>query len=234
MAYSLLVVEDEAHLAFMLEFNLVQEGYSVHTANDLVTAQEYISSGTYDLILLDVMLPDGNGIEFCERLRQSNNRVPILFLTAKGTADDIVTGLHAGGDDYLSKPFALKELLGRVNALLRRRSWDGNARDPEQDDILNFGDNAVNFTNHTAVAKGEPVELTDLEIRLVRFFSTNRDRVVSRKELLEEVWGVSGNSNTRTVDNFIVRLRRLFEADPSKPAHFLTVRGVGYRFVTNA
>jgi DNA-binding response OmpR family regulator len=234
MTHKLLLLEDEEHLAYALEFNLTQEGYAVDVASSLERARELVR-GRYDLLILDVMLPDGTGFELCEELRKAGDLTPILFLTAKGATDDIVAGLDAGGDDYMVKPFSLQELLGRVAAMLRRRGWDAEASPPSEGDAarepLRFGECTVDFSTREASKGAEPVELTDLEVRLVRFFADHAGRVVSRQELLEKVWGVSRASNTRTVDIFLVRLRRAFERDPARPRHFLTVRGVGYRFV---
>ena len=227
----ILLVEDEEHLAFTLRFNLQEEGYTVDLAGTLAAARECVEN-KYDLILLDIMLPDGSGFDFCEELRTAGNLAPVVMLTAKGTPEDIVTGLGVGADDYLTKPFSLSELLGRISAVLRRRRWDSESK--STDSPLSeavFGDNRVNFATFEVVAQGEPVEMTELELRLLRFFIDRPNAVVSREELLEGVWQVSPKTNTRTVDNFLVRLRKVFESDPATPAHFLTVRGVGYRFV---
>jgi DNA-binding response OmpR family regulator len=227
----ILVVEDEEHLAFALEFNLQAEGYGVVVAATVAQARERLSE-SYDLVILDVMLPDGNGFELCGQLRDEGNRVPILFLTAKGSLDDIVHGLEAGGDDYMTKPFALKELIGRVGAMLRRRTWDDkpvSARAAAADEFA-FSEHIVNFETREAFAFGKPVGLTDLEYRFLRYFADNAERVISREELLSRVWEVSPETNTRTVDVFVARLRRMFEKDPASPCHFVTVRGAGYRF----
>ena len=227
----ILLVEDEEHLAFTLRFNLEEEGYSVDLAGTLEAARECIGR-PYDLILLDIMLPDGSGFDFCEELRTKGNFAPVLMLTAKGTPEDIVTGLGVGADDYLTKPFSLSELLGRISAVLRRRQWERDSNPaPEASSQLVFGENRVNFETFEVSARGEPVELTELELRLLRFFVDRPNVVVSRQELLEGVWQVNPHTNTRTVDNFLVRLRKVFELDPSEPKHFLTIRGVGYRFV---
>ena len=226
----LLVVEDEEHLAFSLEFNLREEGYDVSVAGTVARARELLEEPR-DLIILDVMLPDGDGFTLCEELRSRGVRTPILFLTAKGTAKDIVAGLDAGADDYLTKPFALLELLTRISAMLRRQSWNAEETDRALPDRFEFGGHVIDFSAHEATAMGNPVNLTDLEFRLLRFFRTHENQVVSRADLLQGVWGVSPHTNTRTVDNFLVRLRRVFEHDPARPRHFLTVRGVGYRFV---
>lgn len=226
----LLLVEDEEHLGFTLQFNLQEEHYHVDWAPTLADARNHLSTG-YDLILLDVMLPDGTGFELCKEIRAQGNRTPVLFLTAKGSSEDIVTGLEAGADDYMTKPFVLGELLARIKAMLRRSSWQSNeasiALPPE---TFSFGHVHIDFRSHEVTMEGNPVELTHLEFRLLRFFIEHQNQVVSREVLLESVWEVHATSYTRTVDNFLVRLRRLFEKDPSQPKHFLTVRGAGYKF----
>jgi two-component system, OmpR family, alkaline phosphatase synthesis response regulator PhoP len=232
LAGRLLVVEDEEHLAFSLQFNFEAEGYAVTVATCLRDARGHLADASYDLIVLDMMLPDGLGIDLCRELRVGGDHTPVLFLTAKGAPDDVVAGLDAGADDYVTKPFVLVELLTRVAAMLRRQRWNDSAPAAGGVDVFEFGSgNRVDFSTHEATAHGQPVSLTDLELRLLRFFSERQSLVVSRQELLEDVWGLAGDTNTRTVDNFLVRLRRLFEVDPSRPAHFVTVRGVGYRFV---
>jgi len=255
MKKRLLLVEDEEHLAFTLKFNLDQEGYQVDRAATVAEAYRFLEESsssaqekaknqqsTYDLLLLDVMLPDGDGFSLCESIRKQGDKTPVLFLTAKGTPDDIVAGLEAGADGYITKPFNLKELLARIVAMLRRQSWklpeteqvsEQEVQEEAQEDIqeYRFVDHCVNFETHEVIAKGKPVELTALEFKLLHFFIQNENKVVTRKDLLERVWEVSTNNYTRAVDNFLVRLRRVFEKDPSKPVHFLTVRGVGYRFL---
>ena len=227
----LLLVEDEEHLGFTLQFNLMEEGYHVDWAKTLQQAREHITH-SYDLLLLDVMLPDGSGFDWCKELREQDSHVPILFLTAKGSPEDIVAGLELGADDYVTKPFALNELLARIKAMLRRTTWQ---TDPnlEEDEIKTFAfdNHHINFETHEVVAHGKSVELTHLELRLLRFFVKHPNTVISREALLEHVWEVNASNYTRTVDNFLVRLRRIFEKDPAHPQHFITVRGAGYRFV---
>lgn len=223
----ILLVEDEEHLAFALEFNLSQEGYSVDVATTVAQAR-LLSKKLHDLIVLDVMLPDGNGISFCKELRENAINSPILMLTAKGQTDDIIAGLEAGADDYLTKPFELKVLLSRIRALLRRGPWQLDLKSKNK--IVQFGETTINFDAHLVEHQGRPIEITALELRLLDYFIANEGRVLSRETLLTHVWEVHPSSQTRTVDNFIVRLRRLFEKDPSKPEHFLTVRGAGYKF----
>ena len=229
----ILLVEDEDHLAFTVSFNLGEEGYRVDVANSLESARALLDD-EHDLIVLDLMLPDGSGSDLARELREQGNLVPILMLTAKGTPNDIVAGLEAGADDYLTKPFELSELIGRISAMLRRRAWETQRlTQPEALDIREyaFDGNEINFVTQKVLAQGQPVKLTALELRLLQFFIEREKQVVSREELLEAVWDMPPLTNTRTVDNFLVRLRRVFEKDPAEPLHFQTVRGVGYRFV---
>ncbi len=230
----LLIVEDEEHLATGLRLNLELEGYTVDRAATAREARELLVNPTgYSAIILDVMLPDLDGFELCRHLRRAGNLTPVIMLTARSSPDDRVRGLDAGADDYLVKPFQLSELLARVRSVLRRSSWDrGRERSADRPNVLSFGEARVDFDTHEATVRGKAVQLTQLEIDLVRYFAGNAGRVLSRDELLEHVWKLRNYPNTRTVDNFIVRLRRIFEANPADPVHFLSVRGSGYRFVT--
>jgi DNA-binding response OmpR family regulator len=231
-AQRILVVEDERHLAAGLKLNLELEGYAVDIAGTGREAGErLLSSAGYDAIVLDVMLPDLDGFELCRRLRDAGNYLPIIMLTARSAAEDRVRGLEAGADDYLVKPFELNELLARVRSVLRRRRWERGADHPPSEAELAFGRAQVNFDTHEVRVDGEPLRLTQLELDLLRHFARNPGRVVSRDELLEEVWKLRNYSATRTVDNFISRLRRHFEENPSEPRHFVSVRGAGYKFV---
>ncbi|MGE0431530.1 MAG: response regulator transcription factor [Planctomycetota bacterium] len=229
----ILLIEDEEHLAFTLSFNLEQEGYKVDVATDLATARRLVNT-TYGLIVLDLMLPDGSGVDFTRELRQQGSRMGILMLTALGRPEDVVTGLDAGADDYVVKPFTLDVLLGRVRALLRRRKWDTEAVLPED---YSFGANRVNLITGDVKPDKDGDDdaadqrMTELELRLLRYFVMHANQPVSRQDLLEAVWDLPPTSSTRTVDNFIVRLRRRFEVDPANPRHVITVHGVGYRFI---
>ncbi len=224
----LLVVEDEAHLAFGLQTNFELEGFQVDVAENLRQARDRLRPDHgYGLVVLDVMLPDGLGFELCQELRDRGDFTPVLALTALGHIEDRVTGLEAGADDYLTKPFELDELLARVRALIRRQRWHAPALEAR----TSFGRVSVDFERHEVSVDGEPVQLTALELDLLRYFVHHPGRVVSRKELLVEVWKLADWPNTRTVDNFILRLRRHFERDPARPVHFQSVRGAGYRFV---
>ncbi len=231
-ARRLLVVEDEEHLAAGLKLNLELEGYHVDVAsNARAVGERLVGLAAYDLICLDVMLPDMNGFELCRRIRDSGNYVPVIMLTARSAPEDRVLGLEAGADDYMVKPFELSELLARVRSILRRRDWEkGNAR-VRSTNVLVFGKVRVDFDTHDVFVDGHPEKLTQLEIDLLRYFSSNPARVLSRDELLEKVWKLRNYSNTRTVDNFISRLRRRFEVDPQNPVYFVSVRGAGYRFL---
>jgi DNA-binding response OmpR family regulator len=228
----LLLVEDERHLATTLKLNLEIEGYEVALAATAREGAAQLLAAPADAILLDVMLPDENGFAFCRRLREAGNYTPVIMLTARGDAEDRVQGLEAGADDYVAKPFALAELVARVRSVLRRRSWERASPDGGRTtSVLLFGDARIDFDTHAAEVAGRSVSLTQLEIDLARYFAANEGRVLSRAELIEKVWKLGNYPNTRTVDNFVMRLRRHFEADPANPRFFLSVRGRGYRFV---
>jgi len=228
----LLIVEDEDHLAAGLKLNLELEGYRVDVAaNAKEAGQRLLDPSGYDAIVLDVMLPDVNGFELCKKFRDAGNFIPVIMLTARSSPDDRVRGLEAGADDYMVKPFELDELLARVRSVLRRQHWEKSSSNQSKASKLSFGDAEIDFETHEVTVRGEGVQLTQLELDLLRYFAENPGRVLSRTELLERVWKLRNYGNTRTVDNFISRLRRRFEADPSSPIHFLSVRGAGYKFV---
>ncbi|MBZ0121561.1 MAG: response regulator transcription factor [Sandaracinaceae bacterium] len=230
MSQHLLVVEDEEHLAAGLKLNLELEGYAVDLARTAREAGErLLRPDAYDAIVLDVMLPDLDGFELCERLRKSGNYTPVIMLTARSAAEDRVRGLESGADDYLVKPFELNELLARVRSLLRRRQWERT--DDAPTGKVRFGRAQIDFETHEVDVSGQGVKLTRLELDLVRYFVENAGRVIGRDELLEAVWKLRNYSTARTVDNFISRLRKHFEVDPANPEHFLSVRGRGYKFV---
>jgi two-component system OmpR family response regulator len=230
---TVLIVEDEAHLAAGLKLNFELDGYRVVVARSLREAgASLVQAGPIDLILLDVMLPDGDGYSFCRQLRENGQYMPVIMLTARSAAEDRVRGLDSGADDYMPKPFDLPELLARVRSALRRSGWrqaDATSEGPQG--TLRFGDAVINFDTHEATAFGKPVRLTQLELDLIHYFAQHPGRVLSREELLERVWKLRNAPNTRSVDNFIVRLRRYFEREPDKPAYFVSHRGAGYRFV---
>jgi DNA-binding response OmpR family regulator len=231
----LLVVEDEANLAQGLLFNLQAEGHEVRVEGNGDTALETLRRDHYDAIVLDVMLPGKNGFEIAAALRAEGNYVPILMLTARARAEDIVKGFAAGADDYLPKPFELSVLLARLNALLRRMTWPHPPPQPAaQDDHpveFSFAGRRIDFDALELHAPDRTIRLTLMESDLLRYLVRNRERIVSRKELLEQVWHVREDTDTRAIDNFIVRLRRYIEDDPASPRHLETIRGVGYRFL---
>jgi len=222
----ILVVDDEAHLAAGISENLEAEGYATDVAHDGAEGLEKIRANNYDLVLLDVMMPKLNGLEVCEAIRRDGLTTPVMFLTVKGDAADRIRGLEAGGDDYLAKPFHLKELLLRVAAILRRSDWYGR-----DDGRVSFAGNEVDFKTYQAHAwDGSEHALTHKEAMILKVLSEHAGSIVPREEILDRVWGYEVFPSTRTIDNFIVRLRKRFERNPEAPAHFHTVRGVGYRF----
>lgn len=226
----ILVVEDERNLAEGIAENLEAEGYRVEIVGDGRSGLERILAETFDLVLLDVMLPEMDGFTVCERVRREDRKTPILFLTAKGGIDDRVRGLEAGGDDYLPKPFHLKELLARIRTILRR--WEWYAEEPTVSEPIRFGENTFDLKTFEATAWDESEHtLTHKEALILKLLSEHPREVISREEILDRVWGYDVFPSTRTVDNFILRLRKRFEPDPESPRYFLTVRGVGYRFV---
>ena len=228
----LLVVEDDPHLAAGVLENLRAEGYEVSRAADGEQALAWLRDGSCALIVLDVMLPGMDGFAVCRALRAAGNSTPVLFLTARGDPADRVRGLEAGGDDYLAKPFHLQEFLLRVRAILRRWDWYRAASDTPATAVLAFGGNEVDFRAFRARTwNGETQELTEKEAMILKVLAEHGGEIVSREDLLEKVWGYDVFPSTRTVDNFILRLRKRFERDPARPRHFLTVWGVGYRFL---
>ncbi|MEM6957802.1 MAG: response regulator transcription factor [Myxococcota bacterium] len=233
MSTRLLVVEDEAHLAKGLKLNLELEGYEVDVAPTARAAGELmLQAERYDAMVLDVMLPDVDGFELCSRLRRSGNFVPVIMLTARSSPDDRVRGLEAGADDYMVKPFSLDELLARVRSLLRRREWEQTSTEGASGSpTLSFGRAEIDFDTHVVRVGEDERKLTQLELDLLRYFSANPERVLSRTELLERVWKLKNYNGSRTVDNFISRLRKHFEDDPAAPRFFVSVRGAGYKFM---
>jgi two-component system OmpR family response regulator len=227
----LLIVEDEQHLAAGLKLNFELEGYRVDVAGTARDAGALLlSEAGYDVILLDVMLPDVDGFTLCQKLRNAGNTTPVLMLTARDGVDDRVQGLNVGADDYLTKPFELAELLARVRSMLRRQSWQ--REEPEEPlTLLELGEATIDFDKHRAERAGEELHLTKLEYDLLRYFAENPERVLPREELQREVWRLQDYPNRRMVDNFIMRLRRHFEPDPTNPRYFVSVRGAGYKFV---
>jgi DNA-binding response OmpR family regulator len=221
----ILVIEDDTAILRGLRDNLVAESYEVLSAADGETGLRLIQEEAPDLILLDLMLPKLSGYEICRKLRAEGNHVPILMLTARGEEADRVLGLDLGADDYVTKPFSVRELLARVRALLRRA-------DPArtQPDTLSFGDVGVDFLRFEARKAGDVVEMTPKEFGVLRYLATRASEVIPRHELLKEVWGYKRYPTTRTVDNHVASLRAKLEAEPAAPRHLLTVHGVGYKF----
>ena len=232
----ILVVEDEAHLAEGLAFNLEAEGHEVVVQGDGESGLASIAAAgddddPFDLVVLDVMLPGVSGFEIARRTRASGNYVPILMLTAKDDPADVVRGIEEGADDYLTKPFKLDELLARSRALLRRRRWDGAEPGDEGPRDVRIGRVTVHFDRFEIDTPDGPIAMTPREAGLLRALIEREGEVVPRGELLESVWGLRPDTRTRVVDNFVVRLRRYVEIDPTQPRHILSVRGHGYRFV---
>lgn len=227
MKKHILIVEDEEHLADALSHNLQFEGYSTTHAEDGDEGLRLAQNIQFDLIILDVMMPKLDGFEVCRRLRATGNKVAILFLTAKSSDADRLLGLKLGADDYLAKPFLLEELMLRIQGIFRRQDWYGTP--PEEQEVLSFDGNEVNFRTYEAVAKGRTIRLTEKECMLIKLLTERKNQVVSREEILERVWGYRFSTSSRTIDNFIVRLRRYFEENPKQPKFIQSVRGVGYR-----
>lgn len=228
-AKRILLVEDEESLIDVIKLNLELEGYEVSLARDGEEALQTLRKARFDLCILDIMLPKIDGLAVCRTLRFENNRVPILFLSAKSTGNDRVEGLKTGGDDYLTKPFNLEELLLRISILLRRGS---SINEASAFDLYQFGPNEINFK--TFEIKGvdqKQHRLSKREINLLKFLIQKENQVVSREEILETVWGYDVYPSTRTIDNYILAFRKYFEKNSKEPTHFHSIRGIGYKFV---
>ena len=242
---AILVVEDESHIADGLRFNLEQEGYTVDVAGDGETAITLLNEAdkSYDAVVLDVMLPGKDGFEVASELRQAGQFVPILMLTARGRPEDVLRGFESGADDYLPKPFVLSILIARIRGLLRRREWlhqgltatpngsSASAPEAAPDDEFRFAGKVIDFAKLQLRSNERSITLTLMEADLLRYLIKHEGKIISRKAMLEDVWGLNEDTDTRAIDNFIVRLRKYIESEPSNPRHLLTVRGVGYRFV---
>jgi DNA-binding response OmpR family regulator len=238
-----LIVEDETHLAKGLQFNLEAEGHSVAVVGDGESALELLlgdpaksKRSDFDAVVLDVMLPGKDGFTVAAELRAAKQFVPVLMLTARGRPEDVLKGFASGADDYLPKPFELPILLARLQGLLRRRDWmsqspASSSAQAAEYDAFSFHGRTIDFEKLELRVNGNTIQLTLMEAELLRHLIHNQGRVVSRKSILEEVWGLHEDTDTRAIDNFVVRLRRYIEDNPSTPRHLLTVRGVGYRFV---
>ena len=245
----ILLVEDEEHLARGLKFNLEAEGYRIRVVGDGESALDLLlkERGDFDLLVLDVMLPGKDGFTVATELRKASNHIPLLMLTARSRPEDVLKGFASGADDYLPKPFDLAILLARIRSLLRRRDWartlltdppaEARVAEPKdadslrEFDVYEFGGRQVDFGTLELRAQGKVFHLTLMEAELLRHLIRNSGRIVSRKQILEEVWNLHEDTDTRAIDNFVVRLRKYIEQDPSHPEHLLTVRGVGYRFM---
>ena len=228
----ILIVEDEKHLADGLRFNLEAEGYEVANADDGKTALDRVSDQQFDAIVLDIMLQGIDGFEVARTLRDRSDFTPILMLTARGRPEDVLTGFESGADDYLPKPFDLNIFLARLNGLLRRRDWfRKQANSQTSSDTVSINGREIDFPNLEMRAGGETIRLTLMEAKLLRYLIENEGRAVSRNEILEKVWELQEDTDTRAIDNFIVRLRKYIEDEPNDPKIVQTVRGVGYKFV---
>lgn len=224
----ILLVEDEVALREMIKLNLESEGYDVDTADSGPKAIEMVYSRRFDLIILDIMLPEMDGFQVCTIIRLEGIKTPVLFLTAKDAAPDRVKGLKTGGDDYMAKPFNLEELLLRIAKLIQRSQPLDKAN---SEDTLTFGDNTIDFRSHSAINFDRvSLSLSKREVMLLRLFALKKNEVISREEILESVWGYDVYPTTRTIDNFILNFRKYFEKDVKSAKHFHSVRGVGYRF----
>ena len=229
MIYRILLVEDEENLRSTIRLNLEMEGHHVTEARDGKIGFDNFRSAHFDLIILDVMLPEMDGYTLCQKIRLENTQVPVIFLTAKGASDERVQGLKLGADDYLSKPFNLEELLLRVNSLLRRRGKSSEER--SEMSTYRFGKCEINFLTFDVIGRdGVKQALPKREIQLLKLLIERKNEVVSREDILRTVWEYDVYPSTRTIDNYIVNFRKYFEKNPREPKHFFSVRGVGYKF----
>ncbi len=230
MSKRILLVEDETNIRNLVKMNLELEGYEVVSTGEGKQAIKFFHGQHFDLLILDVMLPEVSGFQICEQVRLTNMEVPIIFLTAKDTAADRIAGLKKGADDYLTKPFNLEELLLRVKKLIQRTE-----KEPEESrEEFEFGNNSVNFRTFEANRQGEDFVLTKKEAMLLKLLTDRENEVVSRQQILQSVWGYDVYPSTRTIDNFILSFRKYFEEDPKNPQFFLSIRGVGYKFVNGS
>lgn len=229
MANRVLLVEDEENLRSTIRLNLEMEGYDVTEAKDGKIAFDTFRSAHFDLIILDVMLPEIDGYTLCQKIRLENTEVPVIFLTAKGASDERVQGLKLGADDYLAKPFNLEELLLRVSKLVKRKNQKPESRIPDQN--YKFGKCEINFLTFDIIGRdGNKIAISKREIQLLKLLIERKNEVVSREDILRTVWEYDVYPSTRTIDNYIVSFRKYFEKNPREPKHFFSVRGVGYKF----
>lgn len=227
MKEKILIIEDEKDLVKGLKLNLADEGYEVNWAYDGEDGLRKALEEAPDLIILDIMLPKMNGLDICRELRQKNMNIPIIMLTAKGKEIDKVVGLEIGADDYMTKPFSIRELLARVKAHLRRKKREGK-KVPE---IYIFGNVEIDFAHFKVRRAGKEFDLTSLEMEILKYFIAHKGEVVTRRVLLDKIWGYESYPTTRTIDNHVLKLRKKIEDDPSHPEHILSVYGEGYRFM---
>ena len=234
----ILIVEDETALALGLKFNFEQEGFDAVVAGDGRTALDAFRTAEprFNLILLDLMLPGMSGYEICREIRQLDKQVPVLVLSARTLSEDRTVAFDAGCDQYMSKPFALPELLSRVRNLIERHPIDSTSLPPAasrevESEVREFGDTKIDFSRFQLSVSGQTYDLTTMEVQLLRYFLENDGKVLSRLQILDDVWGRDSNVTTRTIDNFVLRLRKFIEPNPSAPRHILSVRGTGYRFL---
>jgi len=225
----ILLVEDEQHIAQGIIFNLERENFQITHTETGAAALEIFSRQSFDLVVLDLMLPDSHGFDICRQMRKAEPQLPILMLTALGEEQDRVKGLKEGADDYLTKPFSLDEFLLRIRGMLRRSAWYQPSLDRTED--YRFGSNLINLNNLAGITAKGKIRITELEGRMLAIFFNNEGETLTRAALLKSVWGMAEDTETRTLDNFIVRLRKYFEEDPANPQHFITVRGRGYQFI---
>jgi DNA-binding response OmpR family regulator len=233
----ILVVEDESHIANGLRFNLEAEGHSVSLTDTGEDALLRLLNHhePFDLVVLDIMLPGKDGFTVAHELRAAHNYIPLLMLTARGRPEDVLKGFESGADDYLPKPFNLDILVARIGSLLRRKNWGARANEPPADhgEVFRFNGKTVDFDKLQLHTGTQTFQLTLMELELLRYLIRNSGRPISRKSILEDVWNLHEDTDTRAIDNFIVRLRRYIEDEPTKPRYLLTVRGLGYQFVPN-
>ena len=225
----ILLVEDEKHIAQGIIFNLELEGFLITHTETGAAAMDAFGRQSFDLVVLDLMLPDSHGFDLCREMRKTHPQLPILMLTALGEDQDRVSGLKEGADDYLTKPFSLDEFLLRIRGMLRRSAWYQPSQIKTED--YQFGNNLIDLNNLAAETTKGKIRITELEGRMLAIFFSNEGETLTRATLLKSVWGMAEDTETRTLDNFIVRIRKYFEEDPANPRHFLTVRGRGYQFI---
>jgi DNA-binding response OmpR family regulator len=230
----ILIVEDEEHLADGLRFNMEAEGYEAIIANDGDVALELLGEQKFDAVILDVMLPTVNGFEVAQTMRSREDYTPILMLTARGRPEDVLLGFEAGTDDYLAKPFELAIFLARLNGLLRRTQWQRGREAGRPSQTISINGRTIDMDNLELWHGETLVHLTLMEVKLLKYLIDREGRAVARREILEEVWGLHEETDTRAIDNFIVRLRKYLEDDSADPKIVQTVRGIGYRFIMPA